>query len=87
MTVKNQNYIHGDIKSRLNLMNSCYHSIQNHLFSLLLSKNISIIIYETVILPIVLYRCETWYVAQREEHRLRVFENRLLKRIFEPKRE
>jgi hypothetical protein len=43
-------------------------------------------IYKTIILPVVLYGCETWSLTLREEHRLRVFENRVLKRIFGPKR-
>jgi hypothetical protein len=55
--------------------------------SLLLSKNIKIRIYETKILPVVLYGCKTWSLALREEHRLRVFEKRVLRRIFEWKRE
>jgi hypothetical protein len=44
-------------------------------------------IYKTVIVPVVLYGCETWSLTLREEHRLRVFENRVLRRIFGPKRE
>jgi hypothetical protein len=43
-------------------------------------------IYKTIILPVVLYGCETWSVTLREEHRLRVFENRVLRGIFGPKR-
>jgi len=43
-------------------------------------------IYKTIILPVVLYGCQTWSLTLREEHRLRVFENRVLKRIFGPKR-
>jgi hypothetical protein len=42
--------------------------------------------YRTKIFPVVLYGCETWLLTLREEHRLRVFENRVLRRIFEPKR-
>jgi hypothetical protein len=57
------------------------------LYSRLASKNLKIIIYKTVILPVVLYACETWCLSLGEEHRLRVFENRVLKRIFGPKRE
>jgi hypothetical protein len=49
-------------------------------------KNLKIKIYKTVILPVVLYGCETWPLTLREEHRLRVFENRVLRRIFGPKR-
>jgi hypothetical protein len=71
---------------RVNSWNACYHSVQNLLSSRLTSKNLKIKIYKTVILPVVLYGCETWSFALREEHRLRVFENRVL-RIFGPKRE
>jgi hypothetical protein len=52
-----------------------------------MSKNLKIKIYKTVILPVVLYGCETWSLTLGEEHRLRVFENRVLRRIFGPKRE
>jgi hypothetical protein len=54
--------------------------------SLLLSKKLKIRI-KTIILPVVLYGCETWSLSLREEHRLRVFENRVLRRIFAPKRD
>jgi hypothetical protein len=57
------------------------------LSSRLISKNLKIKIYKTVILPGVLYGCETWSLALGEEHRLRVFENRVLRNIFGPKRE
>jgi hypothetical protein len=73
------------IKRRLNSSNACLLSVQNLLSSGLLSKNIRIRIYKTIILPVVLYGCETWSLTLREEHRLRVFENRVLRRIFGPK--
>jgi hypothetical protein len=73
--------------SRLKLGNACYNLVQNLLSSSLLSKNLKIKIYRTIILPLVLYGCETWLVTLREEHRLRVFENRMLRRIFRPKRD
>jgi hypothetical protein len=57
------------------------------LSSRLISKNLKIKIYKTVILPVVLYGYETWSLALREEHRLRVFENRVMRRIFGPKME
>jgi hypothetical protein len=57
------------------------------LSSLLLYENIKIRIYKTIILPVVLYGCETWFLTLREVHRLRVFENRVLMRIFGPKRD
>jgi len=53
--------------------------MQNLLFSGLLSKNIKIKIYRTVILPAVLYECDTWLLTLREECRLRVFGNRVLR--------
>jgi len=55
--------------------------------SSLLSKKLIIKIYRTIILPIVLYGCETWSLTLREECRLRVFENRVLRRLFGPKRD
>jgi hypothetical protein len=86
-TLTNQNDIHDEIKSRLNSGNACCHSVQNLLSSLLISKNLKIKVYKTVILPVLLYGCKTWPLTVREEHRLRLFENRVLKRIFGPKRE
>jgi hypothetical protein len=53
----------------------------------LLSKNINIKVYKTIILPAILYGCETWSLTLREEQRLRVFKNRVLRRIFGPKRD
>jgi hypothetical protein len=84
-TLTNQNDIHDEIKSKLNSGNAYCFSV-NLLSSRLISKNLKIKIYKTVILPIVLYGCETWSLTLGEEHRLRVFENRVL-RIFGPKRE
>jgi hypothetical protein len=78
--------IQEDIKIRLNSGNACYHSVQNLLSSRLSSKNLKIRIYKTIILPVVLYGCETWSLTLREEHRLWVFENRVLRRILGPKR-
>ena len=59
----------------------------NLLSSSLLSKNSNIKIYRTVILSVVLYECETWSLILKEERRLRVFENRVLRRIFGPRRD
>jgi hypothetical protein len=53
----------------------------------LLSKNLKIRLYKTIILPVVLYGCETWSLTLRKEHKLRVFDNRVLRRIFGPKRD
>jgi hypothetical protein len=86
-TLTNQNDIRDEIKSRLNSGNACYYSVQNPLSSRLISKNLKIKIYKTVILPVVLYGCETWSLSLGDDHRLRVFENRVLGKIFGPKRE
>jgi hypothetical protein len=86
-TLTDHNSLHEEIKRRLNSGNACYHSIQSLLSSRLLSRNLKVKIYRTVSLPLVLYRCETWSVTWREELRLRVFENRVLRRILGPKRD
>jgi hypothetical protein len=61
--------------------------VQNLLSSHLLPKNVEIRIYKTIILPVALYGCDTWSLTLTEEHRLRVFENRVLRRIFGPKKD
>jgi hypothetical protein len=76
-----------EIKSRLNSGNACYHFVQSLLSSRLLSRNVKVKVYRTIILPVVLYGCETWSPTLREGHKLRVFENSVLKRIFGPKRD
>jgi hypothetical protein len=83
-TVTDLNLIQEEIKRRLNSGNACYHSVQNLLSSRLLSKYVKVRIYNTIILHVVLYGCETWYLTVREEHKLRMFENRVLRRIFGP---
>jgi hypothetical protein len=59
-TLTDQNCIHEEIKSRLNSGNACYHSVHRLLSSLLLSRNVKVKIYKTIIMPVVLYGCETW---------------------------
>jgi len=86
-TLTNKNSIQEEIKSRSQSGNACYHSVQNPLSSSLLSKNLKIKKYRTIILPVVLYGCDPWSLTLREECRLRVFENRVLRRIFGPKRD
>jgi hypothetical protein len=63
------------------------HSVQNLLSSRVLSKNLKIRIYRTIILPVDLYGCETWSLILKEEHGLRVSENRMLRRIYGPRRD
>jgi hypothetical protein len=68
----NQNSMQEEIKSRLKSGDACCHSVQKLWSSSLLSKNLKIKIHRTIILPVVLYGCETWSLTLREEHRLRV---------------
>jgi sorting nexin-29 len=75
-TLTDQNCIHEEIRSRLNSGNACYHAVQNLLSSCLLSRNVKIKIYKTIILPVVLYGCETLSLTLREENRLRVFKKK-----------
>ena len=79
-----------------NLLNTKLHNdfvflcsiiLPNLLSSRLLSKNLKIEIYRTIILPVVLYGCETWSPTLREERKLRVFENMVLRRIFGPRKD
>jgi hypothetical protein len=80
-TLTNINSIQEEIKIGLHFGNACYYSVQNLLSSSLLSKKLKIKIYITIILPVVLYGCETWSLTLRDERRLRVFENRGLRRV------
>jgi hypothetical protein len=84
-TLTDQNCMHEEIKSRINAGNACYHSIHSLLSSRLLSRNAKVKIQKAITRPVVLYGCETWSLILREEHRLRVFENRVLRGIFGPK--
>ena len=84
-TLTNQNSIQEETKSRRNSGNACYHSVQKLSSSSLLSKNLKIMIHRTIILPVVMYGCGTWSLTLTEERGLKVFENRVLRRIFGPK--
>jgi hypothetical protein len=86
-TLTDQNCTQEEIKSRKHSGNACYHSVQSLLSSGLLSKNVKVKTYKAIVLPVVLYGCETWSLTLREEHRLRVYENEVLRRIFGPKRD
>ncbi|KAJ4435141.1 hypothetical protein ANN_23717 [Periplaneta americana] len=86
-TVTNINNTREEIKRRINMGNACYYSVEKLLSSSLLSKNLKVRIYKTFILPVLLYGCETWTLTLREEHRLRVLENKVLRKIFGAKRD
>jgi hypothetical protein len=80
-TLTDQNWMHEEINSGLNSGYVCYYSVQSLVFLP------AVKIYKTIILPVVLYGCETWSLTLREKHRLRVFENRVLRGMFGPKRD
>jgi len=86
-TLTNRNSIQEQITSRVKSGNVCFHSVHYLLSSSLLSKNLKFNTYRTIILPVVLYGCETWLLTLGEECRMRVLENRMLRRIFGPKRD
>ena len=87
VTVTNTNDIREEIKYRINVGNACYYSLKKILSSRLLSKKLKVKIYKTIILPVVLYACETLSLTLIEEHRLRVFENKVLRQIFGAKKD
>jgi hypothetical protein len=83
-----QNCIYEEIKTRINSRNACYHSFKSLLLSSrLLFRNVRVKIHRIILLPVVLYGCETWSLTLREEHRLKMFENKVLRRISGPKRD
>ena len=84
-TVTNTNDIREQIKRRINMVNVCYYSL-NFIVPPAFQE-LKVITYKTIILPVVLYGCETWSLTLREEHRLRMFENKVLRKIFGAKRD
>jgi len=86
-TLMTQISIQKEIKRRLKSKDACYHSGQNLFSSSFLSKHTKIKTHRIIILPVALYGCETWSLTLREKSRLRVYENRMLRRIFGSKRD
>jgi hypothetical protein len=79
--------IGAEIKQRLNSGNACFYALNKLLKSRDLSRNTKLRIYKTIILPVVLYGCETWALTRQQENRFRVFENKILRKIFGAKRD
>ena len=82
VTVTHINDICEEIKRRINMGNACYYSLEKILSSHLLSKKLKVNTYKIIILSVALYGCETSYLTLRKEHRLRVFENKVHRKIF-----
>jgi hypothetical protein len=85
-TLTNKNYVQEEFKSRLKSGDAWYHSVQNLLSSSLLSINFKVKVCRTIILPVVWHECETWSLEFRDEERLTLLENRVLKKTFGPNR-
>ena len=85
-TLSDQNFIQEEIKSRVKSGNNCYPSVQKSFVFQFTIKNGTIKVHRTIILSVCLYGCGSWLLTLREERRLRVFENRALRRIFGPER-
>jgi len=85
--LKKSKFYSGRNKEQIVVWECLLSFVQNLLSSSLLSKNLKIKIYRIVILPVVLYGCETWSLTLREERKVRMFENMVLRRIFGPKRD
>jgi hypothetical protein len=85
-TLTHQKSVQEEIQSRLNSGNAFYHSVQNILPSIFVSKNTYIRVYWIIIASVVLYGCETWSLTLREERGMRVFEKMVLWKILGPKR-
>jgi hypothetical protein len=86
-TLTNSYYIQEEIKNRLKSGNACYLLVQNFLYTRLLTIILNIKIYRTIILSVVFYGGESLSITLREECRLRMFENSVLRRMFGPKRD
>jgi hypothetical protein len=85
--ITSRNEVAEEIKSRLVSGNACFFSVQKLLASRLISRKLKLKLYRTVILPVILYGCESWSTTLADEHKLRVFENKVLRKIYGPKRD
>jgi hypothetical protein len=86
-TLTNQSFIQEEIQIRFKSGNACCHSVQIFFVFQFALKNMKIKIYRIIILPFILYGCETWSLTLREERTRRLFKDRVLRRIFGPKRD
>jgi len=87
ISISNPYSIYVEINSRLKLGNTCYHLEQNLFSSMSVYKNIKNTIQRIIILPVLLFCCETWFLTLRMEQRLSFFESRILGKIFGPERD
>ncbi len=81
-TINDENKIRVEINRRMHSSNACFCAVNGLLKSKLLSKNVKVRVYKTIIMPVLLYGCETWALTKAHENRFRVFENKVLRKIF-----
>jgi hypothetical protein len=78
------NSIHSDIQARIGAGNRCYYTFGKVMKTRAINKNLKLQIYKTIIRPVVTYGCETWTLTHQNEQRLRIFERKILRKIFGP---
>ena len=73
-----------EVLARLTIANRAYYVLQNHMKSRIISRNTKTLLYKTLIRPVLTYEAETWVLSKQDEHRLSIFERKILRRIYEP---
>ena len=73
-----------EVNAQLIMANRAYYGLQNHMKSTIISRNIKTLLYKTLIRPVLTYGAETWVLSKQDEHRLRIFERKILWRIYGP---
>jgi hypothetical protein len=73
-----------EVNVRLTIASRAYYGLQNHMKSRIISRNNKTLLYKTLIRPVLTYRAETWVLTKQEEHRLSIFECKILRRIYGP---
>jgi len=73
-----------EVNARLTMANRAYHGLQNHMKSRIISRSIKTLLYKTLIRPVLTYGAETWVLSKQDEHRLSIFEHKILRRIYGP---
>ena len=80
----NLNLLSFELKKLTNVVNRAYYGLQNHMKSRIISRNTKTLLYKTPIRPVLTYGSETWVLSKQDEHRLSIFERKILRRIYGP---
>jgi hypothetical protein len=73
-----------EVNAQLIMANRAYYGLQNHMKSRIISRNTKILLYKTLIRPVLTHGAETWVLSKQDEHRLSIFELKILRRIYDP---